>query len=153
MRNSFTNITSISSVHTASPSSSSWVAILPNQPRPQNTPKTRTERSSRSISSSLPGPILLETSSWRLSVQAQAFLSPAAAPMSPTLWAFRCRPRNGRTRDRHHPLSNRTWHSLTSSAMGYLSTGHAVARIYPRYTYSMPRLTRTHTFTSTIASL
>ena len=153
MQSSSTNITSISSVHIASPNSSLWVAVLPNQPHPQNTPKTKTERSSRSIWSNPPGPVLLETSSWRPSVQEQASLLLAAAPTSPTSWASRCRPWNGRTKDRHHPLSNRIWHSLTSSAMGYPSTGHPAGIIYPRYTYYTPQSIRTRTFSSTTVFL
>jgi len=144
MRSYFTSITSTSSVHIASPNSSSWVAVLPNQHHPRNTPRTRTERSSRSVWSNPPGLVLLEMSLWRLSALVQVPLRPAAAPAFPTLWVSQCHPRNGRTRDRHHPLSSRIWHSLISSAMGYPSMGHAAGRIHPRYTYSTRQLTNSY---------
>ena len=149
MRSYFTNIMSTSSVHTASPDSSSWVAVLPNQPRPRNTLRTRTERSSRSIWSNSPAQVLLETSSWRPLARVRA----SPVPASPTLWASQCRPRNGRTRDGRHPPSNKTWHLLTSSAMGYPSADHAAGRIYPRYTDSTRQLTRTYTYIHTLNGL
>jgi len=135
----FTSITSISSAHTASPSSSSWVAVLPNQSRPRNTLRARTGRSLWSIWIHLPGQPLLET-------LALVQMPQAAAPVSPTLWVSRCRPRSDRTRDRHHPLSNRTWHSPISNAMGYPSACDAVGGIYHIHTDSTRQLTRTHTY-------
>jgi hypothetical protein len=146
----FTSITSISSVHTASPSSSSWVVVPP--PRPQNILRMRTARSSPSIWSNPPVQVLLETSSWRPSAQVR-ILGQAAALASPTLWASRCHPRNDRTRDKLHPLSNKTWHSLTSSAMGYPSAGHAAGRISQIHTFYATTHELIRTFTSTIASL
>jgi len=137
----FASIMSISSAHTASLNSSSREVVLQNRAHPQNILRTRMERSSRSIWFKPPALVPLETSLWGLLEQVQAPLHQVAAPASPTLWAFQCHPRNGGTRDRHHPLSSRTWPSLTSNAMGYPRTSHAVGRIYPRYTY----YTRQHT--------
>ena len=136
MRSSSTHITSTSSIRTAGPSSSSWVVLLPNQPHPQNTPKKK--RWSRSKRFKTLDPALLEMSPWSPLLQGQA-LAPQAHP---GLWALRCHPRNGRTKDRRRRPSSRIWRSQTFSAKDYPSTNYAAGKIHSKYTHYIPS---THT--------